>query len=427
MTFGPLNLQCHATSTSARVDTFVNALNVVILKTFVEKSIKFDIIVVDSGSVEIVSEVITRILKLEKVHDHQISVASISTLDLKGLSLTKPAIILANSRQELTSIKLFYKIRIESIDYPEGFMVLCVMLFESDNYGSDNFIAPGKKLIAIHPHYDYSHAFNYMLFMTQKPYSENIIISTIERFIQPDCNHQIQVINEFNYIKQQWDHEDFRLKTTTHFNGYKLKIYCGGCFQNVIPGEKSFLSTLLSALKNHMNFSFEEVHDKFDTVHFQIFVLNMYVMKDYHLVPDHVSRKTDFHIYPTQQESRSIVISSGESYSSFERMILPFDSATWIACGVFFTASFTVVSYFKRKHIGYQNFVFGALVRNPMFNIIVVFFGQGQIILPGRNLARYLLMMYILFCLIIRTGYQGVQFELMFMVSIQLPMKLINN
>lgn len=34
-----------------------------------------------------------------------------------------------------------------------------------------------------------------------------------------------------------------------------------------------------------------------------------------------------------------------------------------------------------------------------------------MIILPGRNFARYLLTLFILFCLVIRTAYQGKQFE----------------
>lgn len=33
--------------------------------------------------------------------------------------------------------------------------------------------------------------------------------------------------------------------------------------------------------------------------------------------------------------------------------------------------------------------------------------------LPGRNFARFILMLYILFCLVVRTAYQGKQFEFM--------------
>jgi hypothetical protein len=34
--------------------------------------------------------------------------------------------------------------------------------------------------------------------------------------------------------------------------------------------------------------------------------------------------------------------------------------------------------------------------------------------LPGRNFARYILMVYVLFCLILRSAYLGKQFEFMF-------------
>jgi hypothetical protein len=42
-----------------------------------------------------------------------------------------------------------------------------------------------------------------------------------------------------------------------------------------------------------------------------------------------------------------------------------------------------------------------------------VMLGGGLFILPGRNFARFNLMMFILFCLVVRTAYQGVQFNMM--------------
>lgn len=38
-------------------------------------------------------------------------------------------------------------------------------------------------------------------------------------------------------------------------------------------------------------------------------------------------------------------------------------------------------------------------------------FGSGLRVLPGRNFARFLLLSFVLFCLVIRTAYQGKQFE----------------
>jgi hypothetical protein len=45
-----------------------------------------------------------------------------------------------------------------------------------------------------------------------------------------------------------------------------------------------------------------------------------------------------------------------------------------------------------------------------------VLLGGGINRLPGRNFARFILMQFILFSLVIRTGYQGVQFEMMLTV-----------
>jgi hypothetical protein len=42
--------------------------------------------------------------------------------------------------------------------------------------------------------------------------------------------------------------------------------------------------------------------------------------------------------------------------------------------------------------------------------------GGGMMTLPGRNFARFILMMYIWFALVVRTGYQGVQFDMMLKV-----------
>lgn len=39
--------------------------------------------------------------------------------------------------------------------------------------------------------------------------------------------------------------------------------------------------------------------------------------------------------------------------------------------------------------------------------------GGGLIVMPGRNFARFNLMLYIIFCLIVRTAYQSIQFNMM--------------
>jgi hypothetical protein len=51
--------------------------------------------------------------------------------------------------------------------------------------------------------------------------------------------------------------------------------------------------------------------------------------------------------------------------------------------------------------------------RLTTLNSSYVMLGGGLVILPGRNFARFNLMLYILFCMVLRTAYQGVQFDMM--------------
>jgi hypothetical protein len=39
--------------------------------------------------------------------------------------------------------------------------------------------------------------------------------------------------------------------------------------------------------------------------------------------------------------------------------------------------------------------------------------GDGLTVLPGRNFARFLVVLFIMFCMLLRTAYQGMQFEFM--------------
>ena len=57
------------------------------------------------------------------------------------------------------------------------------------------------------------------------------------------------------------------------------------------------------------------------------------------------------------------------------------------------------------------DFVIGSNVTTPSLNVIAIFMGIGQILLPQRNISRFLFIGFVLFCLIMRTAYQGKYFE----------------
>jgi hypothetical protein len=72
-----------------------------------------------------------------------------------------------------------------------------------------------------------------------------------------------------------------------------------------------------------------------------------------------------------------------------------------------------VICFAKKSSQAVRNRIYGRGVNTPAFNVVGTFFGIGQVRLPVESFPRFILMCFILFCLIIRTAYQGVSYDMM--------------
>jgi hypothetical protein len=113
------------------------------------------------------------------------------------------------------------------------------------------------------------------------------------------------------------------------------------------------------------------------------------------------------------QNSYIFVITPADPYTSYEKMLLPFDKDTWTWLIVTFSCTFVVIFIINRISKKVQDLVYGENVQTPTMNVFFIFFGIGQMKLPAKWFARFLLMNFILFCLIFRTCYQSKMFEFM--------------
>jgi hypothetical protein len=99
--------------------------------------------------------------------------------------------------------------------------------------------------------------------------------------------------------------------------------------------------------------------------------------------------------------------------SSFRKMFYPLAIDSWImlvsylAVGVL---SIFFINFLSRK---IQNFVIGEHVKYPYMNMLIGIVGQAQNKIPSTNFARFLLMNFLLFSLVIRTAYQGKLYQVM--------------
>jgi hypothetical protein len=106
------------------------------------------------------------------------------------------------------------------------------------------------------------------------------------------------------------------------------------------------------------------------------------------------------------------MIPLGETYSDLEKFLLPFHVEVWIALLFTFLITFIVIFVISLcASEKFKDFIFGDRVRTPGLNVLIAFYGGSQTILPKYNFARFLLTMFIIFSLVIRTCYQGELFK----------------
>lgn len=103
----------------------------------------------------------------------------------------------------------------------------------------------------------------------------------------------------------------------------------------------------------------------------------------------------------------------GKEYDCYEKLFLPFDQYVWSLIAMTFCVSFLVIWLLMLTSLSTRNFVIGTRVTSPQENLARILFGISQTFLPGRNFSRFLTILFVLFCLIIRTAWQGKVFEFM--------------
>lgn len=99
-------------------------------------------------------------------------------------------------------------------------------------------------------------------------------------------------------------------------------------------------------------------------------------------------------------ENVVFVVPVGTELESYEKIMIPLSQTTWlflcgtIMCGVI------VIKIIKRYPTEIRRFVFGSHVESPFFNLLVNLIGGVQPRLPRRNFARFILINFVLFTLV---------------------------
>ena len=106
-----------------------------------------------------------------------------------------------------------------------------------------------------------------------------------------------------------------------------------------------------------------------------------------------------------------LIIPPGAQLTAFEKLFRPFHNIVWIILILTLLFGVVIIFIINLQSNKIKKFIFGMETSQPYFNMLIALAGGSLTVLPSRNFARFLLMIFLLFCLVIRTLYQGALFQ----------------
>ncbi|CAG9807144.1 unnamed protein product [Chironomus riparius] len=289
---------------------------------------------------------------------------------------------------------------------------------------------------------DRSHVSSFQYFIVDREFF--IFFVTFDHFQEKSCNlRSHRIINSFTKKSQKWTKKLGNFRNFNDFNGcmltytdsynanYLLNRYnkeilscarsesklnvCPKLIKKILdrPGVKfeGLVYEVFEAMAKHGNFStkYNFITNGFLTTKGNYFIKHDIRIYSTGYFPDLIRRV--HMISPFYDVPSGIFVTPPEFYNNFEKLLLPFDAVTWILLVATFITISIVLFNMRFTSNKVRKFVFGLGIQTPGLNVLRIFFGIGQTKLPKESILRFILIFFVLFCLIMRTCYQSKMFD----------------
>jgi hypothetical protein len=195
-----------------------------------------------------------------------------------------------------------------------------------------------------------------------------------------------EIVNRFVKDGKRWEGSTFfeEKERNWHKCPMKLQYY-----------EGKYETELFSIFAKYLNFTPEKTYRKTVDLSSFYFSLSRGITS--------VLAKENFHQMKFMHfEQSKIFIPPGELYGDYEKMLLPFDTLTWIGIVLTIVGGAMVILFIKCLSPSNQELYFGRNNRSPMMNFISIILNGNQSDNLVESLPRMLLMLFIVWCLIFR-------------------------
>jgi hypothetical protein len=255
--------------------------------------------------------------------------------------------------------------------------------------------------------------------------SKKVELMTFEWWTEKACNQaQIVTVNTLDKQSSKWRQKlkiqeakfmnyhgctlksqsvDYRVKFTELAKYYGLKEFD----QSVYDKVEKFQDKIAKLLAEQGNFSI--IRSEYDI--FKDDEQNYVFYQTAQNLNNDVPHLESGCSVPYYDNILLIIYSPPDPYTNYEKMVLPFDASTWMYLLITFSIFLVSISVLLKMSREIQNIAFGTNVHEPIFNVIRGIFGISQTILPENFFARFTFVLFVLFCLIFRTAYQGKFYE----------------
>lgn len=234
--------------------------------------------------------------------------------------------------------------------------------------------------------------------------TDSIELATSFMFTKEICRwNQLVTVNSFTTHAMEWESSVFYPQKYKNLHGCELLVGTGR----------------LNTLKTHI---FETMKTLSEQLNFEMNIKEIEIMPDQTRITCRecdlllkISKYNGDKNYITSvsimSEKISFIVPPGQLYTPLEKMFLMFDEDLWIAIGGTLMIALVVIQVINRTKPTVKEFVFGRLIQTPTLNLISIFLNGGQSRSPKRNMARFLVVMFVIWSLIIRTCYQSELFK----------------
>jgi len=266
----------------------------------------------------------------------------------------------------------------------------------------------------------------FQLVQSKKMSSKSLLLFNCVMFQKLKCEPEWKIVNEFSMFSFKWKYERLSINYN-NFNNCVVNSYMNiGRLGIAAIIEKRFIGKKLEmkgvsgeffnlfAQRKNIIFKFDVTYDDTGFSSDRLFYnyeLEYNVGWPYEI--PHIN-----HLWYAMEVTHPLLcigftflVTPGTRLSPAENLYMPFDVETWISFGLSIAIGLTCITIVRIFPKSVQNFVFGRDNNDPILNLTQIFFGIGLIKVSRRNFARYLFMVFTLYCLIIRNAYQGKMFE----------------